>query len=311
MAFIKDIEYFLPHQIVTNEDLNKEKPEWNLGELVKHTGVHQRHVAQKEESSLDLGFKAVKKLLESHSQLSHQIDTLIFCTQTPLQPMPSNSCLLHEKLNLSQKVACFDINHACSGFIYSLWLAKALIASGQCQEILIVTADTYSKIINPNDRATRSLFGDGAAVTWVSSKEGFLKIENIAVKTSGKDHRSFILPEPTSYIQMDGVGVLSFVNHVVAPDLIQFLSHLKIKKNEVNFYLFHQASLLALNTLVARLELDPQLVPSNLENKGNLVSASIPILLKDVSSQIKPGYKVVMSGFGVGMSWGHAFLIGT
>ena len=250
MAFIRDIEYFLPDLILTNKDLKKEKPEWNLDELAKHTGVYQRHIAKKEESSLDLGFEAVKKLLDQYPQLSHQVDALIFCTQTPLQFMPSNSCLLHEKLNLSQNVACFDINHACSGFIYSLWLANALIASGQSHEIFIVTADTYSKIINPNDRATRSLFGDGAAVTWVSSKGGFLKIENIVVKTSGKDHRSFILPEPTSYIQMDGVGVLSFVNHVVAPDLIQFISHLKIKKEEVDFYLFHQASLLALNTLV-------------------------------------------------------------
>ena len=160
---IKSIEYYLPEKVITNEDLQKEFPNWNIHKVADKSGVYQRHVVGENETAFDLSVKACEKLFQTNDK--HKIDGIIYCTQSPDYIMPSNSFLLHNYLNLKHKVFAFDFNHACTGYIYGLAMANAFFSAGMAKEILLVTADTYSKYINPNDRSTRVLFGDGAAAT--------------------------------------------------------------------------------------------------------------------------------------------------
>ena len=162
---IESIEYYLPKIILTNNDLKKEHPNWDLENVEKKSGVYNRHIARTNETAYDLSVKACDKLFRNYDK--GKIDGIIYCTQSPDYIMPSNSFLLHEHLDLKEEIFAFDFNHACTGYIYCLGMANAFINAGMAKEILIVTSDTYSKYINDNDRSTRVLFGDAAAVTVV------------------------------------------------------------------------------------------------------------------------------------------------
>ena len=175
---IESIEYYLPENIVTNADLQQENPDWNLEKITEKTGVYQRHIAGKNETAYDLSIKACDKLFQTNDK--NNIDGIIYCTQSPDYIMPSNSFLMHKHFGLKDEIFAYDFNHACTGYIYGLAMANAFVKAGMAKQILLVTADTYSKYINKKDRSTRILFGDGAAVTIVeesNEREGIIDIE--------------------------------------------------------------------------------------------------------------------------------------
>ena len=243
--------------------------------------------------------------------------------------MPPNSFLLHEHLELEDNVFAYDFNHACTGFIYSLAMAKAFITAGMAKEILLVTADTYSKYINPKDRSTRVLFGDGAAVTIVKESNKRKGIIDIDLGSSGSGYNKFWIPagglrlpksDSTSVeiedergniraqndIEMDGFGVWSFINSVVPKQVDRLLKRNNVEKNDVDQFVFHQASLMTLESIIRLMKLNEEQFFINIHNIGNTVSASIPIALKDAIDQnrIDIGSTVILSGFGVGLSYG-------
>lgn len=330
---IKHIEYFLPEHIVTNQELHEENPDWDMARAEKRTGVVKRHVARKDETALDLSLQACKRLFSTHENAQSQIDGIIFCTQSPDYIMPPNSCILHKMLDLPDDVFAFDFNLACSGYVYGLALARGLIHSGITKNILLVNADTYSKYINKRDRSARILFGDGVAVTWVAASDTKRGIMDIKCSTFGKGYEKFIIPAggcrvPKSKetallktddsgnvrslenLHMDGMGVLAFINSE-APDQIQgILERNALTVDDVDLFVFHQASKVALDSLTRLLKIKPEKVFRNLHEIGNTVSASIPIALKDAvdNGGIVPGDKVLISGFGVGLSWGTAII---
>jgi 3-oxoacyl-[acyl-carrier-protein] synthase-3 len=168
-ADIRGIAYVLPDLIVTNEMLNAENPAWDMLRVAARTGVAKRHIARADETAFDLGSRASARLFEEHPEAREKIDAILFCTQSGDYVMPPNSCLLHESLQLPENVFTLDFNLACSGWVYGLGLAQSLLASGIATNVLLVTAETYSKHINPGDRSARALFGDGAAATWIAS----------------------------------------------------------------------------------------------------------------------------------------------
>ncbi|HTX78562.1 MAG TPA: ketoacyl-ACP synthase III [Longilinea sp.] len=329
---IQDIAYHLPEQVITNEQFGAQYPEWDMKHVAERSGVLQRHVAAEGETALDLAYTACQKLLAAHPGLKEKIDGIVFCTQSPDYIMPPNSYLLHQKLTLPDNVLAFDFNLACSGFIYGLALSRGLMATGMASNILLVTADTYSKYINPGDRSVRTLFGDGAAVTWLAADEtpGVVDIE---LGSSGKGHKAFIIPAgglrlPRSAdtaisatdengnvhsrndIYMDGMGILTFVNSKVPKQIRALLQRNDLTVENVDLFVFHQASKVTLDSLARILKIKPEKEFRNLATVGNTVSASIPIALKDAqdNGKLKPGDTVLVSGFGVGLSWGSAIL---
>jgi len=324
---IESIEYYLPDNIVTNEDLQKENPDWNLDKVAEKSGVYQRHIAGENETAYDLSIKACDKLFQSNDK--KDIDGIIYCTQSPDYIMPSNSFLLHNYLNLGNRVFAYDFNHACTGYIYCLAMANAFVKVGMAKNILLVNADTYSKYINCKDRSTRVLFGDGAAVTIVKESNEKKGIIDIELGSFGSGYNKFWIPagglrspksDSTSVefeddsgnkrtqndIEMDGFGVWSFINSVVPKQVDRLLKRNNVTKADIDQYIFHQASLMTLESIMRLMKLNKEQVFINIHNIGNTVSASIPIALKNAIDQdkVNNGSTVILSGFGVGLSYG-------
>jgi len=328
---IQDIAYYLPRNVLKNEELARKYPNWDVKQLEERVGVATRHIAKDNETALDLALGACKKLFKKNKALRKKIDCLIFCTQSEDYIMPPNSALLHKELNLPERVAAFDFNLACSGYVYGLALSQGLIAAGIASNILLVTADTYSKYINKKDRATRTLFGDAAAVSFINESKTSKGIVDIILATSGKGYDKFIIPAgglriPKSKktkvskkdksgnihtlenIHMDGRWILAFVNSQVPKQVLQILRRNNLKIDNIDLFIFHQASKIALESLARNLRINPDKVFSNLKDVGNTVSSSIPIALKDAwsSGRVSRGDKVLLCGFGVGLSWATA-----
>ncbi|MCG3772012.1 MAG: 3-oxoacyl-[acyl-carrier-protein] synthase 3 [Nitrosomonadaceae bacterium] len=329
---LRAISVSLPKRIETNQDLSLSHPEWRMELVERKTGVFQRHVAESNETALDLASKACRDLFAAYESLSQRVDGIIFCTQTPDYVMPPNACLLHDSLGLGDAVMAFDTNLACSGYVYSLVIAQSLISTGTCTNILVVTADTYSKLISPGDRSVRALFGDGAAVTWVAEgSEG--KLIDAICETSGSGFRNFYIPaggmrNPFSqefreenidstgnhlsqnYIHMNGMGVLSFANSKVPSQVRRLLGRNSMGIHDIDLVVFHQGSKLAIDSLTRLLNLSDGQVFRNIATVGNTVSASIPIALSQAISEgrARPGDLVLLCGFGVGLSWASALI---
>ena len=324
---INSIEYYLPETILTNEELQNECPEWDLDKVAEKSGVYQRHIAGENETAYDLSVKACDRLFQTNDK--NDIDGIIYCTQSPDYIMPSNSFLLHNYLNLTHKVFAFDFNHACTGYIYCLAMANAFVLAGMAKQILLVTADTYSKYINKKDRSTRVLFGDGAAATIVKESIERRGIIDIALGSVGSGYNKFWIPagglrlpksDSTSVeieddggnkrthndIQMDGFGVWSFINSVAPKQIESLLMRNNLEKTDVDQFVFHQASKMTLESIMRLMKLNDENVFNNIQNIGNTVSSSIPIALKDALDQqkIEIGSTLILSGFGVGLSYG-------
>ena len=324
---IKSLEYYLPRKIETNQYLQEQHPHWNVDKVAQKSGVLQRHIASENETAYDLSLKACEKIFEKVDK--SKVDGIIYCTQSPDYIMPSNSFLLHRDLGLKHSVFAYDFNHACTGYIYGLAMAQGFIKSGLADVILLVNTDTYSKYINKKDRSTRVLFGDAAAVTVVENSTNGKGIIDLQFGSCGDQFDKFWIPagglrlpksEETNVefedhlgnihsqndISMDGLAVWSFINSVVPKHINDLLIRNNMNKNDVDQFIFHQASLMTLDSIKKALNLSEEKVFINISNVGNTVSASIPIALKDAIDQekIRKGSIIVLSGFGVGLSYG-------
>jgi 3-oxoacyl-[acyl-carrier-protein] synthase-3 len=330
---IKWIEYSLPERVETNADLALENPDWEMDNIQAKSGVIERHIAGDQETALDLSIRACEKIF-AHADLSPAtIDGIVFCTQTPDYIMPSNAFLVHKQFSFSSRVFAFDYNLACSGYIYGLAIVRGLLATGLAKNVLLINADTYSKLINKKDRSTRVLFGDAAAASIITSDESASDIVDISLSTSGKDFNSFYVPgggcrlpqnnmvNPANEdsnkanltphdIHMNGFAVWRFIATTVPTSILSLLEKNNLSVDTIDLFLFHQASKMTLESLVKELKIPERKVFSNLSHIGNTVSASIPILLKDAieQSRVKRGDIILLSGFGVGLSWGSVIM---
>ena len=331
-VIIKSVEYYLPEKVVTNQELEALHPTWDLKKVGEKSGVYSRHLAAPEQTAFDLACKAVEKLFASGAASTASIQGIIFCTQSADYIMPSNAFLIHKHFKFPQSVWAFDYNLACSGFVYGLAIARGMIETKLAKNILLITADTYSKYIHPNDRSTSVLFGDGAAATLLSTAEGE-GIVDIELASSGNEFDSFYIPaggcrQPLTSetketkvdysgnettpedIHMNGFAVWKFISRTVPDQIKLLLARNNLGINDINFFGFHQASKLTLDSLFKALAIPDDKAYSNLANIGNTVSASIPIALKDAEAEgrLKQGDLVLLSGFGVGLSWGSVII---
>ena len=330
-AYIADIEYIVPANVVTNADLAAAHPEWQIENVAERTGVYSRYWCDAQTTALDLGERACRRLLDRTGFDAARIDTVVFCTQTPDYPMPPNACLLQARLGLPTTVAAFDISLACSGFVYGLYIAKSLVIGGQASNVLLVTAETYSKRTHPGDRGTRTLFGDGGACTLVRKGRG--TIGPFRLGTDGARAQCFYVPaggarqpasEATSrleqdqngnmrtaeHIVMQGAAVLDFVKREVPGMVRDLLRDADITMESLDLVLLHQASKVTLDCLYSALRIPVTKRFSDLARFGNTVSASLPIVMRNaqLAGVLRPGMKVLAVSFGVGLSWGSCLI---
>ena len=321
MIEIESIVYALPEQIVSNDDLKATYPDWEMDDLYRKTGVASRHIATANETALDLAERACQELIAKGYDLEDDIDTLIFCTETPDHQIPPNSGVLHGRLKMPQTVCAFDISIGCSGYVYALEMARCLIAGGRSKRIMLVTGDTYSHLIKTEDRATRTLFGDGAAVTVLAASDNKDAFIDCDLATSGKDFKKFYVPgggartndgdvNTSNKIEMDGFGLIGFFNSVLPRHVKGLLKKNDIGMDDIDLFVFHQASMVVLDGLKRALQIPDKKMAVEFDDVGNLVSASIPVTLKRAAEkgQVKPSGLVMLCGFGVGLSWGSALI---
>lgn len=291
-----DIQYSLPERVLTNAELVGMFPEWTEEKVLAKTGIAERRVADGE-SALDLAVSAAKKLdLDG-------VDFLLLCTQSGEYRLPSSACLLQDRLGLPKSVGALAFDHGCSGFIYGLSLAKGLVVGGMAKKVLLVTAETYTKYIAPEDKSTRTIFGDGAAAT-VIDKANAAKIGEFVFGTDGSGYDKLIVRDGKLF--MDGPEIFNFTLDVVPKTMDEVLAKNGMTRDDVDLYVFHQANKFMLDAIrkVNGLPRDKYYV--NLEKTGNTVSSTIPIALKQLeeAGRLHEGMKVMLMGFGVGLSWG-------
>lgn len=329
-AYIKAISYYLPEKVVTNEELVKEFPEWSVDKVASKVGVNNRHLAAENETAGDLAEKAARRLFEEYSVQPKEIDFVMLCTQSPDYFLPSTACILQNRLGIPSYAGAFDYNLGCSGCIYGMAIAKGLIAAGIAKNVLLLTAETYNKYLHQDDKSNRSIFGDGAAACLIST-DGFAEIGVFVLGTDGSGAEHLIVRTGASrqkqatgvqdedseghirrddYLYMNGGAIFNFTLDAVPAMMKQLLEKSGLQKDNIDYYVFHQANKFMLSTIRKVCVLPKDKFYVDLENVGNTVSSTILIGLKDCiqSGTIHDGMNVMCCGFGVGLSWGGTVL---
>lgn len=327
-AYIKAISYALPNKIVTNDDLVKEFPEWTVEKIAGKVGVEERHVAADNETAADFAILAAEKLFTEHNIDKNSIDFILFCTQSPDYFLPTSACVIQNTLGLRTNIGALDFNLGCSGFVYGLSLAKGLIFANIAQNILLITSETYNKHIHPNDKGNRTIFGDAAAATLIST-EGFAEIGEFSLGTDGKGAENLIVkkgglrqsqplndlkvdengnPKSSDYLFMDGGEIFNFTSDAVPILVEKVLEINRLKMEDVNLFVFHQANKYMMNYLRKLIGIEIENFYIYLEKVGNTVSSTIPIALYHAKNDEKLQGNILLAGFGVGYSWGGVTL---
>ena len=328
-AHISAVATYLPVATLENAELAKLYPEWPAEKILEKTGIAVRHIAAPHETALDLGVAAAEELFADHGVDRQQIDFLIFCTQAPDHVLPTSACIMQNRLLLGTGIGALDINLGCSGFVYGLSLAAGLVAAGIASNILLVTADTYSKYIHERDKSVRTLFGDGAAATLIrrngpndtgsigpfefgtdgsGAKEliveagGFRTPSTLETADEKTDSHGNVRSRDNLY--MNGGAVLNFTLKRV-PEVVGRLTA-KMDTDLAGFdsVILHQANKFMLDTLQKKLGLPDAKVPRRYEDVGNTVSSTIPFVLEQMQTDGRfPKGRHMLVGFGVGLSW--------
>ena len=330
-ATIDSVSSYLPSRVLGNEELSEEVG-WTVDKILEKTGIVERRIAAPEECVSDMASAAAKQLIQEREIDREAVQFLILCTQTPDHLLPSTACIVQECLGLSTRCAAFDINLGCSGYIYALGVANALIRSRMFERGIVLTADTYTKFINPKDRSIRTLFGDAATATWVtaSASPGLMNFE---LGTDGKGKDNFIIPaggtrlphssetarlvEDASGSQrsqdeifMNGQEILVFSLKRVPPLVRNLLATSGLQQGDIDWFVFHQANKFMLDYLAQKMRVPPERMCFCLRHVGNTVSSTIPLVIEHGvgQGQLAPGDKLLLVGFGVGYSWGGCIL---
>lgn len=329
-AKIAGVATYLPDKVLTNDELESILGEWSADKIFEKTGIMQRHIAGPNETALDMGVAAAERLLVEQNVLASEIDYLIFCSQAPDYVLPSSACIIQDRLGLPKSLGALDINLGCSGFVYGLSLATALISAHMATKVLLITSDTYSKFIHPKDRSVRTLFGDGAAATLVTSsgESGSASTGAFVFGTDGSGANELIvqsggarLPRSAESaiaqcdssgnwrsqdnLYMNGAAVMNFTLREVPKLFSAVKEKASLNDDEIDFLIMHQANKFMLDALVKKIRFPKEKTPYYFESIGNTVSSTIPFVIADLfrRNEIRPGKKLTLLGFGVGLSW--------
>lgn len=324
-ARIEAIASHFPEAVLDNATLAALYPDWPPEKILDKTGIASRRIAAEGETSADLAYGAALKLFAQGVDPA-SVDYLLFCTQTPDYVLPTTACVLQDRLGLRTGVGALDFNLGCSGFVYGLSLAKGLIETGQARRVLLLTADTYSKLIHPGDKSVRTLFGDGAAATLIGECAAHeAQIGPFVFGTDGGGAQNLIVPaggyrrprdaasgeaktdasgnvRSDDDIYMNGSAIMAFALREV-PAAVETMARLTGRGlNDYDIVAFHQANGFMLERLRAKLGVEPSRFAVRLEACGNTVSATIPIVLEPLM-RAPARRRALLLGFGVGYSW--------
>jgi 3-oxoacyl-[acyl-carrier-protein] synthase-3 len=332
-AAIRGIEVYFPENILTNENLASEYEGWNAVKIEQKTGIQIRHIANETECASDMATAAAIKLFESGCISPEEVDFILLCTQSPDYFLPTTACLIQDRLGLRTNCGALDFNLGCSGFVYGLGLAKGLIETDQARNVLLITAETYSKHIHPGDKSVRTLFGDAAAATLITACDSERDlIGPFVYGTDGSGATNLIVPTggmrkaqvPNAQIgtddsgnrrtennlYMNGAEIFTFTLRTIPPLVTRLLHKATLEQKDVDMWVFHQANQFMLDHLRKKMNIPPDRFVLALSQCGNTVSSTIPIALHQLESEHKlhAGNIVALVGFGVGYSWGAALL---
>lgn len=312
---MRSIDYYLPEDILDNYDLEKTFPEFTAKKIRDKVGINSRHISSTNEFALDLGIKASEKLFSTNSIDIDKIDFLIFCTQSPDNLLPSGSAIIQNKLKLGTTTGAIDINQGCSGYIYGLYIAYAILQTGLHKNILLVTADTYSKYLKAIDKSNKSIFGDGASSTYISLNN--FKFIDFCLGTDGEGSNNLVaynsgLRKSEAYefpeLYMNGTEIFNFTIRSVPGLIKNILTKNNLTIDNIDLFVFHQANKFMLNHLRKKIGIPEEKFLIDMEETGNTVSSSIPIVIAKNYERFKNSKRVLLCGFGVGYSWGACII---
>lgn len=318
-AVISAIAFHLPTEVLTNARLAVDFPEWSEDKIEAKTGVLQRHIAGPAECSSDLAYWAAKKLFEAGHCRPADVDFVVLCTQTPDFALPTTACLLQHRLGIPTSAGAFDFNLGCSGYVYGLSICKGLVETGQAKKVLLLTAETYSKLLDPQDKGARTIFGDGAAATLITAADDTQPaIGPFVFGTDGSGGPNLICTAggfrektiPPGKLNMNGPEIFNFTLKAVPETVNKLLDLNDLKMGDVDLFVFHQANQYMLEHLRRKLGVSEHQFFVSLADSGNTVSSTIPIALCRALEQkrLQPGMRVMLMGFGVGYSWAGAMI---
>ncbi len=337
-AQISQIACHVPKNVLGNEELAQLYSGWTAETIEEKLGVRTRPIAGEGETSADLAVGAAEKLFQRGECSAQDVDFVIFCTQEPDYLLPTSACLIQDRLGIPKTAGALDINLGCSGFVYGLAMARGLIESEMAKNVLLLTANTYSKLINRLDRATRPLFGDAAAATWIRGVDfpatAGPALGPFVFGTDGSGGDLLIVPaggqrlprSPETAVEytdsnggvrskdqlcMHGGGIFSFAMDTVPRLVEDLLAKAGVERNDVDLFVFHQANKFMLDALREECKIDEERFVVDLAERGNTVSSTIPIALVDSrdAGLLRPNARVMLVGFGVGLSWAGAIAV--
>lgn len=328
--FIKETSYYLPERVVTNEDIVADFPEWSVEKIAAKVGVNKRHVAAEKETATDLAIKAAEVLFAKGTASKSDIDYVLFCTQSPDYKLPTSACIIQNSLGLRKNIGALDFNLGCSGYVYGLSLAKGLLMGNIAKNVLLLTAETYNHYLHPKDKGNRTIFGDAATATVVST-DGFAQIGNFSLGTDGSGAENLIVktgcsrhprladdlhfdennnPISSDHLHMNGSEIFTFTLDNVPPLIAETLKQNNLQKEDIGLFVYHQANKYMLDFLRKKNKIEKDKFYYALSEFGNTVSNTIPIALVEAmkDGSIRANMNVLIAGFGVGYSWGAVVL---
>ena len=284
---------------ITYTELKKEYPKWDIDNVKKKTGINRIYIANDKEDVFGLSLKACKKTLKNYDK--EKIDCIIVVTQTAKNKLPSVACMLQYELKLKTNIVALDIGLGCSGFVFALATINSFFVANIASKALLVCSDTYSKFVNKHNRTCRTIFSDAASsciIKKVNSKNNL----NFSFLSDGSGANDLI--EINNNIEMKGSNIFHFTAKNIPILFDKILKKNKLEKKNIDHFVFHQASKLVIQKLIEDLKLDRKKIYINYDKIGNTVSSSIPIVLENLtkSKKIKKNQKIMLIGFGVGLS---------
>jgi len=310
---------YLPINKRTNADLERlsdTSDEW----IMKRTGIKERRILEDNRATSDMAVEAIKEMCASYNRDYRTIDALLVATSSPDMPMPSTANIICGKLNLDQ-VWAFDVNAACSGFLYALDMGAALIETGRYKNVVVVGADKISSFVDVKDRSTNILFGDGAGAVWLepAKEEGIIDALLLSEGT-GTDYLNikgggslYSYDTPTwdtsyRYLQQDGKVVFKHAVNAMSTACRSILERNQLTTEDVSWLVAHQANKRIIDAVGKELELEADKALNNITYSGNTIAATIPLCLWEFKHQLKKGDLILLTAFGAGFSWGASLL---
>ena len=311
---IAAVASYMPEAVLTNDTL-VERFGFDRAFLDRKIGVRERHVAAPDEAVSDMAASAAEALFARAAVPRKAVELLVLCTQNPDYRLPTTANIVQDRLGLPDTVAAFDFNQGCSGYVYGLAIVESMMRAHGFSAALLLTADGYTKVMDPGDRATVPLFGDGAAATLLTA-DGPGKLgrftfgsdgagaENLIVRGGGSRNPEMPVAGPGA-LYMNGRAILKFMVKRVPADVARCLALNGLERGDIDFFVFHQASAHMVGALIREMDLPREKVPIEIADCANTVSSTLPIVLERLgAAPALAGKTVLLCGFGVGLSWG-------